>query len=424
MIDNYYLPKPKNEDVFENLITDLAKRQYATENFQRYGKKGQAQFGIDTVGIYNKKIIGIQSKNHSDPKAKISTSEIDSEIKKSEAFKPELDEYHIFTSADRDTAITSYVENVAKERLNEGKYPTYIKFWEDICQCLFDYPDLIYKYFSNLFQISEYENVKGFRINKDLETKIWPVSQDEVLALSKANLKKLPQADPYKISIGLSSFEDASFQGIADIDIFLSDDAENSEEKAESILKNLKQILNHKNLAKEVIFNLKTRLSFAFLVGSYFRKVSGYSLIIISGDQVWKTSELPIVTADIFEAPPKILNTSGETLAFVLNIARDINNEAYEFVKSSKPDCKYFTSYSVSGAKIRSAAHALAVAIDISKKIKSMSTDWGIKKIYFFGAIPVGLATLISYHLNATCPVEIYYVDRVENIYKCGAILK
>jgi hypothetical protein len=99
-MSKFVFPKPLDEDIFEDLVRDVYARVYSNRNFQRYGRRGQKQFGVDSAGFSEEKLIGVQCKNH--PESNISTGEIDDEIKKSQDFKPKLDEYLIVTSADRD----------------------------------------------------------------------------------------------------------------------------------------------------------------------------------------------------------------------------------------------------------------------------------------------------------------------------------
>src|SRR5512132_2628111 len=107
--------KPVDEDIFEDLVRDLYARVYSNRNFQRYGRKGQKQFGVDSAGFSAEKLIGLQCKNH--PETDISTTEIDDEVKKSEDFTPTLDEYLIVTSADRDAKAIKHVLEISKTRL-------------------------------------------------------------------------------------------------------------------------------------------------------------------------------------------------------------------------------------------------------------------------------------------------------------------
>jgi len=72
---------------------------------------------------------------------------------------------------------------------------------------------------------------------------------------------------------------------------------------------------------------------------------------------------------------------------------------------------KAVLSYSLQGYTIDSAAHALSLSIEISNKIRNLVDVWRVKKIHLFGALPAALATLIGYHLNAICPIAIYFLD-------------
>ncbi len=69
MINNYVLPKLVHNDRFENIVCNILVNDFRNPNIYRYGRKGQSQKGIDTVGIarsnyVNDELIGVQYKNH------------------------------------------------------------------------------------------------------------------------------------------------------------------------------------------------------------------------------------------------------------------------------------------------------------------------------------------------------------------------
>ena len=100
MAVDFVFPKPRDWATFEDIVCDVFTRKFCNYNFQRYGRSGQAQSGIDIAGPTENGLLGIQCKHH--PAGIIEIAEIDDEIAKAESFTPVLNEFIIVTSADRD----------------------------------------------------------------------------------------------------------------------------------------------------------------------------------------------------------------------------------------------------------------------------------------------------------------------------------
>jgi len=418
MTNQFILLKFADEDLFEDLVTDIFMRQFKTYNFQRFGKKGQKQFGVDSVGSVSSKLVGIQSKNHPEPGAKISISKIDDEIIKSEKFKPTLDEYYIVTSADRDAKANLHVLSISKDRVKQGKYPVHIRFWDDIYHYMSDYPDLFFKYFSQNLSKEGVENLTNYQFSSDKSTNNWPSNKKDLLSGITSNLKGAPLTSPYQLTVGLSSFDSIDFSGISDIEITLSDKSEKSFKSAVKTLNQFKTLINTKEISKDIIFFPQTRISFAFLLGWVFRKVTSHRLTLaLREGQVWKTYGLPYVDPKLTEDLPIILDSGSKEIALVFNISRDIQESVKRHFKKTKAKTKAILGYSVEGYTVTSSAQALSISMQLARVIKNLVDRWRVTRIHLFAAMPVGLATLIAYHVNAICPISLYHMDESRTNY-------
>ena len=428
MSSHFIFPKPSDWNVLEDIVADVFSRKYRNYNFQRYGRSGQRQSGIDIAGPTEIGLIGIQCKHH--PAGNISTNEIDRELKLSEKFLPILGEFIIATSADRDTKVHSHVMNLSAQRKTKGKYPIVIKFWDDIYNWLVEYPDLIYKHFTKHFPISDLENISipGI-LDKTRNTSKWPVTLSELEASTTKTIGKINRVDPYQLVLGITSFDDVSFEGLADLDIQLSElfsTTDNSGENfsnASNILKSVKTLITKGKYSKELIVHLQTRLSLSFLIGWTFRKVSHFELTLIYSDNAWATHGLPNIPARLTEGLPDMRNPQSDEVVLVLNITRNIDPSVLKFIKTWKVQPLSVLTIAVDGHAVTSAAHALAIASELSRKVKTLGDSWGVQKIHLFGALPAALATLIGFHLNAICPIYLYYLDEDRTTYKIGGIL-
>ncbi len=250
MSTHFIFPKPRDWNTLEDIVADVFSRQYHNYNFQRYGRNGQRQFGVDIAGPIEKGLIGIQCKHH--PNGNISTTEIDEEVKLSDGFSPRLSEFIIATSAERDTTAHNHVLKLSLEREKQGDYPVGIKFWDDIYNWLVEYPDLVYKHFTKYFSIRDLENIfmPGV-LEKNRYTVQWPATLTELEANTNITIGEIDKVGSYKLALGLTSFRDVSFDGLADLEIQLADlysengKPEDNYVKASEILKSAKALWSY-----------------------------------------------------------------------------------------------------------------------------------------------------------------------------------
>ena len=193
--------------------------------------------------------------------------------------------------------------------------------------------------------------------------------------------------------------------------------------EAANVFNQVKTIIRDPYFSQEVWFYPQVRLPMAFLIGWVFRRVSHFNLGIFFNDQFWSTSGLPLVWPRLTERLPILGDRTNKEAALILNISREIDSSALDFISSWEQQPGITLIHDLHGHQVASAAHALSVAITISKKIKTMIDKWGIRKIHLFGALPAALAILIGFHLNAICPISIYFLDNTRSQYQIGGTL-
>ena len=103
--------------------------------------------------------------------------------------------------------------------------------------------------------------------------------------------------------------------------------------------------------------------------------------------------------------------------------SRNLQESVVEWANSRQVPPRIVVSTKVEGGYIHSAAHALAVATEVSRRIKQMISGWGVTHIHLFGPVPAALATLIGYNLNAICSISIYYLGDDRQTYVLGGTL-
>lgn len=127
------LPRSKNWEEFEDICQSISKIKWQNPNFNKFGRPGQKQDGVDIYGYGQlRQVIGVQCKNTLINPITIKT--INEEIENAESFEPKIDELYIATSSHRDVNIQREVAQISQQRLFDGKFGVGIIFWPDIEQ--------------------------------------------------------------------------------------------------------------------------------------------------------------------------------------------------------------------------------------------------------------------------------------------------
>lgn len=132
-LGNMEIPKPRDWQEFERLVESYARINWPGCMIALFGGIGQAQNGVD-IYIKNKNThyIGIQCKKV----ARLTYSQIETEIEKAKYFKPALTHYFIATSINRNAVLQEKVNILNSQRNEKGLFPVDIIFWEDIIRLI------------------------------------------------------------------------------------------------------------------------------------------------------------------------------------------------------------------------------------------------------------------------------------------------
>jgi len=149
-IEDYALPPPKNEDRFEDLVLDLYRRIWGDPDAQRVGSRGQAQGGVDVVGHPGRgaAVAGVQAKLRT---GRLTVAELLEAIEKAKQFDPPLASFTIVTTARRDARLQQIAVAKIVEHRHAGLFSVAVLGWQEVEHRLHDYPDLVRKYYGNLF---------------------------------------------------------------------------------------------------------------------------------------------------------------------------------------------------------------------------------------------------------------------------------
>ena len=182
----YQLPKFKNESDFETFCLDLFKAVFKDSSGDKYGRKGQAQHGIDLYFPQAKKVI--QCKVRSD---KLTFAEVTEDIEKFKSFPHKDYEICFATTADRD-------KNLQDECL---KLNTQIYGWENLLELLDTNLDIFHRYFTNDEQ-EKYFNISTIiSLANDYYDDLKLDSSLDLLEKADNNFDRLSKEFKYQISL-------------------------------------------------------------------------------------------------------------------------------------------------------------------------------------------------------------------------------
>ena len=139
------VPPPKSWDEFEDVTLAAAKLRWNSTDFERHGRTGQKQDGVDVFGRDDDgRLIGVQCKNSV---GGISIKVIEDELANAEEFQPALHRLYIATTAKRDAPLQREVRLLSEARHQDGKFRVGILFWDDVCQDLARDDDIFFAHY-------------------------------------------------------------------------------------------------------------------------------------------------------------------------------------------------------------------------------------------------------------------------------------
>lgn len=145
-ISETQLPPFSNEEQFEDFCVDLYSRKYSS-GFQRNGRRGQRQAGVDLFGNSGETRVGVQCKKKA-LEDELTETEIRDEVSKALGFKPPLTTYVFATTCKRDTKAQEVARQISEEHKGRGLFSVRVDSWDDIKLVLDDHPEVVSKYFS------------------------------------------------------------------------------------------------------------------------------------------------------------------------------------------------------------------------------------------------------------------------------------
>lgn len=424
MAFNYLFKTPATWDDFEDLVCNLVRLEFNNPNFQRYGRQGQSQNGIDLYGIIDNGVAGIQCKRY---EKTLTPTQVKNIIMEGCKFEPALSQFIIATTTSRDKKTDGVIIDANKD---SGKlFETAIWYWEDIIDRMKNHPKLIFKTFGSDYNVTINEVHRSIYANPKRSPLNWPCSQTDLEAHCRSSMRN-PQKviTPYTLSIGISGFPQSKQLIPTDLNIDLSSLINDKEplqafEEIGKVFDELCCVISHDFFDTQIVFDLKLRLPHAFLLGYTFRRKKGWNPVFVQDSLIWPSYGLDEVSPGLRIHAPYFTGSQSTEIAIVLG-RRDIKNRVIENIENweSKPRLVYFFSCD---SYIRNSAVPMSLSYAFASTLNSLiDAREATTKIHLFLAVPKSLAALIAANLERTCPISLYHLDREGKTYQLSGTIE
>ena len=180
---SYQLPPLLDEDKFENLVRDIMRRVYDDPGIERFGRRGQKQFGIDGLSPADSTITfqcKLKDTRHEtdDRIRRVLLKELEEELSQTNGLAKSLTRFIFATTFKNDTELQTKAASLSSTTLKVEYWG-----WETITERIWEYADqLIPTYYPHILV----RPVKGFRQVSDhfiQESRITNQNQLKELAL-------------------------------------------------------------------------------------------------------------------------------------------------------------------------------------------------------------------------------------------------
>ena len=173
------LHPPSDWQELQRMTCDLYKKVWKNDYIQEFGSVGQRQNGVDVYGFPNdgKQLEGIQCKCVE----KLKKTDVKDEYKKSLAFHPKLSRFIIVTTTKKDKNIQQKVTEITMQQ----NYPCEVVFWDDICQLISNYPEVLEKYYSDFNIFKTIYDSPGKLIKIDIDVNHYEILISQIKSKDK-----------------------------------------------------------------------------------------------------------------------------------------------------------------------------------------------------------------------------------------------
>jgi tetratricopeptide (TPR) repeat protein len=146
----YSINPPTSEDRFEELCLAVMKRHWSRKGLERFGKRGERQFGVDILDTLGESPLYAAQCKLKEQWKTLEPSEIETEVNKAKTFPSKLDHYVILTSAKVSTAAQLTVQSINQEHRAAGLFTVEVYHWNRLTDLIRQYPEIEQEFFGGL----------------------------------------------------------------------------------------------------------------------------------------------------------------------------------------------------------------------------------------------------------------------------------
>ncbi len=146
----YSINPPESEVIFEELCLAVLKRHWNRPGLERFGKKGEEQFGVDILDTLGESpMYGAQCKLKEASKS-LDPAEIRAEVKKAESFPAKLDHHAIMTTGKVSSAAQLTIQQINQAHRSAGSFTVELFTWDKITKFLRQYPEVEQQFYGGM----------------------------------------------------------------------------------------------------------------------------------------------------------------------------------------------------------------------------------------------------------------------------------
>jgi hypothetical protein len=129
-------PIPTDEDDFEDLCVDLLRICWNRPRLERFGRRGQRQFGIDILDLGGQSPLHAAQCKLREYGKTLPSATISEEVNEARKFQPALGKYGILTTAKVSTQAQTRILEINRAHREAGVFEVELLTWDKLCELL------------------------------------------------------------------------------------------------------------------------------------------------------------------------------------------------------------------------------------------------------------------------------------------------
>jgi len=190
----------------------------------------------------------------------------------------------------------------------------------------------------------------------------------------------------------------------------------------------VKNMLSAKTPSRKLHVYLNARLPAAIALGAAIPATAHFELLLQSDHGTWSTKGTPTdpLPLRLIPYPDKgDAHSALVEIAISRNTAPGIAQSLPALHISYKHRLRFEPKDELPNTDaVKDASHALAMAQQIGKELRSLCDNKGISHLHLFAALPMELAVMVGHQLNALCAVTLYHYRNSDKRYVPVCTLK